>query len=175
VAGKSVAITPMSKTEEHAIVIADSSTEASDLKSYLLRISCAGCSPGRANWEADALSQSPVLGKYFVSGIKNRVRTASDALRLELPQPTQGIGFHPPAEMVFDYISVPLAIACAAGGCKVLVELIKAWVEDRKGRRVKFKTGDIELEIQGSISQEKTEQLIEMLEKKFTPSRLIEP
>jgi hypothetical protein len=48
----------------------------------------------------------------------------------------------------------PLLIcACVAPVAKIVLELIKVWVDDRKSRKVKIKNGDFEIEIQGGMSK----------------------
>ena len=80
-----------------------------------------------------------------------------------------------PVQELLGHISAPIAIACAAGGCKALVELLKTWVEDRKGRRIKIKIGDAEIEIQGGIDHAQIEQISELLVKRFSTPRIAKP
>src|SRR5947207_6993746 len=46
-----------------------------------------------------------------------------------------------------------LSMVAAAGGVKSLVDLMKIWVEERKGRRVEMKRGEIAIVIQGGVSR----------------------
>jgi hypothetical protein len=41
----------------------------------------------------------------------------------------------------------------AAGSLKVILTILKLWIEERKGRRIKIKKGDFELELQGTMSK----------------------
>ena len=40
---------------------------------------------------------------------------------------------------VWRWVGAGLAFGCAAGGSKALLDLLKLWVEERKGRRIKIK------------------------------------
>jgi hypothetical protein len=63
--------------------------------------------------------------------------------------------------LVADDIIQLVKIAFSAGGAiKVIVELIKAWVEDRKGRKIRLKKHDFELEIQGGMADKEIEERI---------------
>jgi hypothetical protein len=59
-------------------------------------------------------------------------------------------------------IAAVTAILSTAGGMKMLLEMVKLWVESRKERRIKLKTGDIELELQGSMSQKEIQSKIQL-------------
>lgn len=72
-------------------------------------------------------------------------------------------------------LGASLTAVCAAGGAKMFIEILKVWLEERKGRRVKIKKGDIELEIQGGVSKEQVEQIIMLLDVRLTPSKIIQP
>lgn len=52
----------------------------------------------------------------------------------------------------------------AVGGMKVLLEMAKLWVEDRKQRRIKLRKGDIELELEGSMSQSEIQRKIKLFQ-----------
>ena len=61
-----------------------------------------------------------------------------------------------------EVVTVVTAMLSAAGGMKMLLEMVKLWIEDRKERRIKLKRGDIELELQGRMSSEEIRQKIEL-------------
>jgi biopolymer transport protein ExbD len=44
-----------------------------------------------------------------------------------------------------------------AGAAKLVIELIRSWVKDREGRKIKIKSGDYELEIEGGVSNKQIE------------------
>jgi hypothetical protein len=73
-----------------------------------------------------------------------------------------------------------LKVACsAAAATKVIIEFIKAWVEDRKGRVIKIKEGDVELELHGGMNQTEIEERIktfrELLKEKDDNNHIILP
>jgi hypothetical protein len=41
---------------------------------------------------------------------------------------------------------MPLTAACLAGGCKLLLDLLKVWVEERKGWLIRIKSDTAQLE-----------------------------
>src|SRR2546423_91624 len=63
---------------------------------------------------------------------------------------------------VEELITVATAMLSAAGGMKMLLEMVKLWVEERKERRIKLKRGDIEIEVQGSMSKREIQQKLEL-------------
>jgi hypothetical protein len=71
------------------------------------------------------------------------------------------------------WLSEPLTVAFAAGGIKLLLELFKTWVEDRKGRKIRIKKGDIEIDLEGGVSKEQVEQALKILEEHFEESKII--
>lgn len=46
----------------------------------------------------------------------------------------------------------------------MLFEMVKLWVADRKERRIKLRKGNIELELQGSMSQKEIQQKIRLFQ-----------
>jgi hypothetical protein len=72
-------------------------------------------------------------------------------------------------------MATAIASICAAGGIKMFVELLKAWVEERKGRKIRIKRGDLEIEVQGGVTKAQVDQLIKTFEKELGPSRIIIP
>jgi hypothetical protein len=63
---------------------------------------------------------------------------------------------------IVEVVTAVTAVLSAAGGMKMILEMVKLWIEQRKERRIKLKRGDIELELQGSMSQKELEQKIEL-------------
>ena len=70
-----------------------------------------------------------------------------------------------------DVLSDYIAIICAAGGVKWFLNLLKTWVEERKGRKIIITIGSTELEIFGGISEKKLKRVISLFEEKFGQSR----
>jgi hypothetical protein len=63
---------------------------------------------------------------------------------------------------VAEAVTIITAMLSAAGGMKMLLEMVKLWIEARKERRIKLKRGDIELEIQGSMSEKEIQESLEL-------------
>jgi hypothetical protein len=145
--------------------------------SFLERNLCLFLNPQHPEWERNVLAQSPVLGPYLISGVRNKVSVDIDLIRLDIPdtRPAGSGILHCPWDAVLSSISVPIAIVCAAGASKAFIDLLRTWVEERKGRRIKIKRGDIEVEIQGGVSAKDIERVTEIFEEQFGKSRILEP
>ena len=157
------------------IIIEELSGEGAALLVFLAGITCATqrYSP---DFDQAVLEQSPILGPYLLRGMRSTSDVDLFAIRLNLlPASTTLNAMSGPVQELLGHISAPIAIACAAGGCKALVELLKTWVEDRKGRRIKIKIGDAEIEIQGGIDHAQIEQISELLVKRFSTPRIAKP
>lgn len=61
-----------------------------------------------------------------------------------------------------ELITVVTAMLSAAGGMKMILEMVKLWVEERKERRIKLKMEDIEVEVQGSMSKREIQRKLEL-------------
>ena len=57
------------------------------------------------------------------------------------------------------------AIVSAAGGLKFVLEMARLWIEARKDRRIKIKKGDVEIELQGTMSDKDITAKIELFER----------
>jgi|SRR5579859_3531662 len=57
-----------------------------------------------------------------------------------------------------------LQALCALGGAKIIVNLIRLWVEERKGRKVHIRKGDIEIALEGTPSKTALDQVLNLLE-----------
>ncbi len=68
---------------------------------------------------------------------------------------------------IWEPFSYVLAAVCSAGGTKLLVELLKAYVDERKGRKIRIKRGEFELEINGGTPQKQIEEIFCLFEAKF--------
>jgi hypothetical protein len=166
----------MTDTNAPDITIKDHS-ERESLGAFLDKVTCAVWRPDRAGWEAKVLEQSPVLGPYLISGWRNKVPVSPNAIRLDLPEPrhTGPPRFSAPWNVILDALVAPLAIICAAGGSKAFLSLLKAWVEERKGRRVVVEHKGSRIEIQGGVSKKQVKELVRVFEETFQGSRIIKP
>ena len=85
------------------------------------------------------------------------------------------VGVHCPRNVVLDGIAGSIALICAAGGAKVFLDPLKAWVEERKGRRVIIEHKGTRIEMQGGVSKKQVEEFVRVFEKSFGESRIIKP
>lgn len=67
--------------------------------------------------------------------------------------------------VAIDAIATTAAIVSAAGGLKFVLEMARLWIEARKDRRIKIKKGDVEMELQGSMSDRDIASKIEHFER----------
>jgi hypothetical protein len=58
-------------------------------------------------------------------------------------------------------------MVCAAGGCKVVVELLRIWAQERKGRILRIRQGDPELELRGGLRNEDVEAIVRLFARRF--------
>lgn len=63
-----------------------------------------------------------------------------------------------------DAIATTAAIVSAAGGLKFALEMARLWIEARKDRRIKIKKGEVEMELQGTMSDKDIAVTIERFE-----------
>jgi hypothetical protein len=115
------------------------------------------------------------------NALESGASTNIEMFNIHMPIKYPGMGGMTPEllTVISNYIqqtfTIPLSLICVGGGYKLVVELLKLWVADRTGRKLKVKKGDVEIEIQGAIDPEQIEQLTEMLKTSFEPSKIIEP
>lgn len=93
---------------------------------------------------------------------KSEANTTSDSINLEATPRGSGGDMQSKGLVVGEFVTVVTAMLSAAGGMKMILEMVKLWVEERKERRIKLKRGDIELELQGSMSQKEIQQKVEL-------------
>lgn len=75
-----------------------------------------------------------------------------------------------------EWIAIATAFGCSAGGTKGIIDLLKAWVEERKGRCVRLRSGNSEVEIKGGVSKKQIEEATRAIEDlQSAKCRLIEP
>jgi DNA repair photolyase len=68
-------------------------------------------------------------------------------------EPTGFYGF----PQVQEIIEAVAAAATTLGGAKMSLEVVKLWLDYKKGKRIKIRKGDLEIEIQGDMTQREIE------------------
>lgn len=170
----------MQATEIHGESVVISGND--ELAHYLEELTGAYLAAG-PEWEELLLSRSPVLGRYITGAHTEGIEAQRDAIRLEVPESDNQFGggrnrrfeISCPWDVILRGISMPLTLACAAGGAKVLVDLLKLWVEDRKGRKVTIRHGDDEIELAGGMSDHDLERAVKLFERRFGQSKILRP
>jgi hypothetical protein len=153
------------------ILLRTVTTETAEFLKFLSEIGCAGfgLSPG---WHDRVLTRSPKLGPYLIDGIERNLEVDVDFLRADTLLFTEERGISFPLDTALQHITTPLALACAAGGCRVLVELLRSWVEERKGRVLKIKQGQVELEIHGALTEAQVQEVVAIFTKSLSDNRI---
>jgi hypothetical protein len=127
-------------------------------------------------WEQEIVTLSPI-GPYIVSGGSSKSLNVKSSIIIDTPdtRTSDRRSLHVSWDIVLEEIGQILAIVCAAGGSKALIDLLRAWVEERSGRKIRIKRGDVELEIQGRMSEKRIQEIINTFEKEFGESRILTP
>lgn len=163
------------KMPEIPIVISAEPSIAADFLIFLRQISAADIEEEDPDWKAKVSSQSRLLGPVLVQNRSASGTTLPRSLKIDVGQDREGMGLYSVPSEVLNTISTSLGLACAAGGYKILIDLIKAWVEERKGRVIKIKYGDAELEIRGGVKKADAEKVINLFRERFGDRRIMLP
>lgn len=94
---------------------------------------------------------------------KSDATVNSDSLNIE-DRTREGSDIESRGANIGEVVTTVTTMLSAAGGMKMLLEMVKLLVEERKERRIKLKRGDIELEIQGSMSKREIQQKLELFQ-----------
>lgn len=165
----------------------DSHTE--EFAEFVERTACAAIFAPVAWSPADVtrIRAASSLGSYIEQGTARDEPTQLE-IRVELPPPTREAHFRLRGEAfrfawaagwdwsaVLQWIGMGLTVGCAAGGSRALVGLLKAWVAERKGRKIKIRKGTTALEISGAVSTAKVDQIVDIFEKRLQKSSVRHP
>jgi hypothetical protein len=80
-----------------------------------------------------------------------------------------------PWDHLLDQLGHIVGVICAAGGSTAFLSLVKAWVEERKSRRIVIKKDGAQLELHGGVSKERLKETIELFESSFRESKILKP
>jgi hypothetical protein len=119
----------------------------------------------RINYD-DFMALRRSLDRVTANGVK--IATASPPpIYLAAPgfRRTTEAAWGPGAIEVLNAASSTIAALVATGGVKMVVDLIKAWVEERKGRRIRIAANGVEVEIAGGTSPEDIARAVSLLER----------
>jgi hypothetical protein len=70
-----------------------------------------------------------------------------------------------------DGLSASIAAACVYGASKYFVEILKIWVDERKGRKLRIIKGDKEIHIEGGVTKKKVKEIIRLIDSEFEKSK----
>jgi len=162
--------------ETSPIYIVDKS-EDDGLRELLGHHLCPQLDRTSKSWERALLESSPLLAPYLIHGTAKAFPESPGAVRVYAPTsrtatlPRLGSQW----EVLLRDVTVPLSIVCAAGGARALIDLLRVWVEERKGRCITFKYKDIEITLKGGVSTEDVERIVRLFEERFAPSKIVRP
>lgn len=128
-----------------------------------------------AAWLEAIRRSPPKLATYLFRGLDDapKLKECADCIRTSSNSDTPQAFVPDPWSIVLQSLNVPLALACFAGASKVLLEAIKLWVEDRKGRIVLIQCGDVKVEFRAGISPKDFERALAIFEAHFGKSRVL--
>jgi len=128
-------------------------------------------------WEELILKSSPELGKYIIEGIKKDIQADKDSIRfinlIKTSNSSESFEMQIPFDDFLNQIAIFLGIIFTAGGSKVFAELLKIWVEEKKSRKIRIKNENTEIEIQGNVTNNQIEEIVNILETRFNKSKII--
>ena len=159
---------------DEAILLQDLTADGS-LRYFLETHLCSSLHPSAKDWKEAVLRQSPTLGPYILEGA-SQPPPRPDAVRLFIPTARSSTPMALRSwDSVLSNLAVPIAIVCSAGASRSFLELIKAWVEERKGREIRIKHGDSEVVIKGGVSDRDFERAVALFEKHFRRPPILKP
>lgn len=71
----------------------------------------------------------------------------------------------PGAVEMLNAASSAIAVLVSAGGAKMLIDLIKAWIAERTGRKIRIAANGVEVEITGATSKGDINRAVDLLER----------
>ena len=80
-----------------------------------------------------------------------------------------------PWDHLLNQLGCIVGMICAAGGSTAFLTLLKAWVEERKGRKIVIKKEGTQLEVHGGVSNDKLKQVIDLFESSLRESKIVNP
>ena len=80
-----------------------------------------------------------------------------------------------PWDHLLNELGAIVGMICAAGGGTAFLGLLKAWVEERKGRKIVIKKKGTQLELHSGVSKSKLKEVIELFDSSFQKSKILKP
>lgn len=155
------------------IIVKDNTGDGS-FREFLEVHLCTFLDPGDSHWKEKVIEQSPSLAPYIIKG--RGISNPPDLLRLVIPNPYTSTEMALRSwDLLLKSLSAPIALICSLGASKAFINLLKIWVEERKGREITIKRGELKIVIKGGVTQKQLNQVIEIFEKQFVHSKVIKP
>ena len=160
--------------KEKFLIIGDGTEASWELMTHLAKIIPIHEDIETSNWDKSITKKYPITGKFWVQGVKKNSSLHRLHVRMDVVPPAM-LEVRAPVEPFLNSIAAGIGVICSAGGTAVLVDVLKTWVEGKKGRRIKIKKDDFEMEIEGFVTQKELEQLIDTFDKHFNKPTILRP
>jgi hypothetical protein len=160
--------------EERFLIIGNGTEASWELMAHLAKIIPIHENIETPGWDNNIIKKYPTTGKFWVQGMKRNLSFHSIDVRMDAVPPAM-LEMRAPIEPFLTSIATGIGVICSAGGTAIFVDILKTWVEGKKGRRIKIKKGDFEIEIEGFVTPKEMEQLIDTFDKHFSKQTILRP
>lgn len=120
-------------------------------------------------------NMNPLLAPYIqqLSGLES----SPPLVEFHIPDPrdADNLRLDCPWDHMLNVLEHSVGIICAAGGSTAFLSLLKAWVEERKGRKIVIMKEGKQLELHGGVSRRRLKEVIELFENSFQDSKVLKP
>jgi hypothetical protein len=151
-------------TDKLPLIFSGDAETSTELMEYLLELFPQSMHKDRSGWQTEIRNGYPVLGEYLVSALENNL--SADPVTVQFDG-FESADVRMPLDILLSSIGTGIGLVCGAGGSALLAELLKTWIEGKRGRSIKIRRGDVELEIQGVVRKRELEELVAFFDEHF--------
>ena len=151
-------------TDKMPLTFSSDAETSMELVAYLLELFPQDVHTDRSGWQTKIRNGYPVLGEYLVSALEKDLPVEPLAVQFD---GLESENVRMPLDILLSSIGTGIGLVCGAGGSALLAELLKTWIEAKRGRSIKIRKGDVELEIHGVIRKRDLEELVAFFDKHF--------
>ena len=151
-------------TDKMPLTFSSDAETSMELMEYLLELFPQDVHTDRSGWQTEVRNGYPVLGEYLVSALEKDLSVAPAVVQFD---GLESADVRMPLDILLSSIGTGIGLVCGAGGSALLAELLKTWIEGKRGRSIKIRKGDVELEIQGVVRKRELEELVAFFDEHF--------